>query len=171
LGEVIVTRQTVGFARLRFYTMENLGRESLDLPEQNLETIALWIIPPEDLLDRLKYEQDGKPPEGLEGVKNILAAVLPHYAMADKQSIRGKVQQLDNEQSAIFLYDAYPGGLGFANKGYELLEKIITHAQKIISECECTDGCPSCVRQTDTMMWGGIDPDKESAEFILEAIF
>ncbi|HIE28684.1 TPA: DUF1998 domain-containing protein [Candidatus Poribacteria bacterium] len=168
LGEVRVTRKTVGFVRMRFYTMENLGSERLDLPEQNLETIALWVIPPEELLDRLKYEKSGKPYEGLEGVKNVLASVLPHYAMADRQSIRGKVQQLDNEQIAIFLYDAYPGGLGFANKGYELLEKIIEHAQKIISECECADGCPSCVRQTDAMMWGGIDPDKESAAFILE---
>ena len=171
LGEVVVTRKTVGFVRVRFYTMENLGSESLDLPEQNLETIALWVIPPEEILNRLKYEKSGKPYEGLEGVKNVLASVLPHYAMADRQSIRGKVQQLDNEQIAIFLYDAYPGGLGFANKGYELLEKIIEHAQKIISECECTDGCPSCVRQTEAMMWGGIDPDKEAAAFILEEIF
>jgi DEAD/DEAH box helicase domain-containing protein len=171
LGEVTVTRKTVGFVRIRFYTMENLGSESLDLPEQNLETIALWIIPPEELLDRLKYEKSGKPYEGLEGVKNVLASVLPHYAMADRQSIRGKVQQLDNEHIAIFLYDAYPGGLGFANKGYDLLEKIIEHAQKIISECECADGCPSCVRQTDAMMWGGVDPDKESAAFILEEMF
>jgi DEAD/DEAH box helicase domain-containing protein len=170
LGEVMVTRKTVGFVRIRFYTMENLGSESLDLPEQNLETIALWVIPPEELLDRLKYEKSGKPYEGLEGVKNVLASVLPHYAMADRQSIRGKVQQIDHEQIAIFLYDAYPGGLGFANKGYELLEKIITHAQKIISECECVDGCPSCVRQTDAMMWGGVDPDKEAATFILEEI-
>ena len=171
LGEVIVTRKTVGFVRMRFYTMENLGSASLDLPEQNLETIALWVIPPEELLDRLKYEQSVNPYEGLEGVKNVLASVLPHYAMADRQSIRGKVQQLDDEQTAIFLYDAYPGGLGFANKGYELLEKIIEHAQKIISECECADGCPSCVRTTDAMMWGGVDPDKEAATFILEEIF
>ena len=171
LGEVIVTRKTVGFVRMRFYTMENLGSESLDLPEQNLETIALWVIPPEELLGRLKYEKSGNPYEGLEGVKNVLASVLPHYAMADRQSIRGKVQQLNDEQTAIFLYDAYPGGLGFANKGYELLEKIIEHAQKIISECECADGCPSCVRQTDAMMWGGVDPDKKAAAFILEEIF
>ncbi|MBC8229220.1 DEAD/DEAH box helicase, partial [bacterium] len=171
LGEVIVTRKTVGFVRMRFYTMENLGSAGLDLPEQNLETIALWVIPPEELLDRLKYEQSVNPYEGLEGVKNVLASVLPHYAMADRQSIRGKVQQLDDEQTAIFLYDAYPGGLGFANKGYELLEKIIEHAQKIISECECADGCPSCVRTTDAMMWGGVDPDKEAATFILEEIF
>ena len=171
LGEVTVTRKTVGFVRMRFYTMENLGSASLDLPEQNLETIALWVIPPEELLDRLKYEQSVNPYEGLEGVKNVLASVLPHYAMADRQSIRGKVQQLDDEQTAIFLYDAYPGGLGFANKGYELLEKIIEHAQKIISECECADGCPSCVRTTDAMMWGGVDPDKEAAAFILEEIF
>ncbi|MFQ6041917.1 MAG: Zn-binding domain-containing protein, partial [Candidatus Poribacteria bacterium] len=170
LGEVVVTRKTVGFARIRFYTMENLGGESLDLPEQNLETIALWVIPPEKLLDRLRYEKSTKPYEGLEGVKNLLASMLPHYVMADKQGIRGKIQQLDNEQIAIFLYDAYPGGLGFANKGYKLLEKIIAHAQKIISECECADGCPSCVRQTDAMMWGGIDPDKEAAAFILEGI-
>ena len=170
LGEVIVTRKTIGFVRLRFYTMENLGSENLDLPEQNLETIALWIIPPEDLLDRLKYEKSGNPYEGLEGVKNVLASVLPHYVMADKQSIRGKVQKLDDEQIAVFLYDAYPGGLGLANTGYELLEKIVEHSQKIISECECADGCPSCVRQADAMMWGWINPDKEAAAFILEKI-
>ncbi len=170
MGKVTVTRKTVGFARIRFYTMENLGSEQLDLPEQNLETISLWIIPLMSLLTQLTANNPRRHYEGLEGVKNVLASVLPHYVMADKQNIRGKVQELDDEQRAVFLYDAYPGGLGFASKGYELLEKMITYAQKIIAECECADGCPSCVKQPDTMAWGRTNPDKEAAAFILAGI-
>jgi len=233
-GEVIVTRKTLEFTRIRFYTLQHLGSEKLNLPEQNLETVALWLIPSANLLNKLKYEKKKNPNEGLDAVKNVLVSVFPHYVMADRQGIRGKVQKQEDKTDdmtdnpriplaslnspplqkggrgdfpevsatsaitvnhkspnsatelkgtdakkgkisqdnllAIFLYDAYPGGLGFADKGYEMLPKMMEHAHKIIAECECVDGCPSCVRLPDTMSRSRTQPDKEAALFILEEL-
>ena len=169
LGEVTVTRKTVGFTRIKFYSLENLGYEELELPEQNLKTIALWIIPSTEILEEVK-SRELKPEEGLEGIKNVLAVVLPIYVMADSQSIRGKVQRLPSGETAIFIYDAYPGGLGFAEKGYELIEEIISHAYQIIAECDCSDGCPSCVRPTSIALREWTEPDKSAALAILEML-
>jgi len=169
LGEVTVIRKTVGFVRIKFYSLENLGYEELDLPEQNLETIALWIIPPKSILDEVKL-QGLNPEEGLEAIKNVLASLLPIYIMADSQTIRGKVQRLSSGEMAIFIYDAYPGGLGFAERGYELIEEIMLHAYQIIAECNCSDGCPSCVRPTNIALWEWTNPDKSAALLILEML-
>ena len=202
LGKIMVTRRTLGFTRIQFYTLQNLGSERLDLPEQNLETIALWIIPPTNLLSKLKYEKKKKANEALEGIKNVLVSVFPHYMMADRQSVRGKVQAvsaknggrearadelsvdviateingedvrkgnfLRSGQLAIFLYDAHPGGLGFADKGYAMLPRMMEYVYKIISECECADGCPSCVRLPGMLPWNRTNPDKNAALLMLD---
>jgi DEAD/DEAH box helicase domain-containing protein len=75
----------------------------------------------------------------------------------------------------LFLYDKYPGGLGLAQRGYDLIESILTAAHEMISECECEDGCPSCVgsgRKTYTYYDAGGEareriPDKEAALVVL----
>ena len=170
MGAVRVKRKMVGFARIQFYTLENLGTQPLELPEQQLETVALWIVPPASVVDTIKGRRGLNYHGGLEGLKNVLESTLPLHAMAERQSSRGKVQAAENGEHAIFLYDAYPGGLGYADKGYELLDEIMLHTFKLISECDCDDGCPSCVRPAHTLMTGWPHPDKEAALSILDGV-
>ncbi len=170
MGKVQVKRQMVGFARIQFYTLENLGTHPLELPEQQLETVALWLVPPASVIDTIKQRHGLNYHGGLEGIKNVLESTLPLHVMAERQSSRGKVHITERGEDAIFLYDAYPGGLGYADKGYELLDEIMLHTFKLISECDCEDGCPSCVRPAHTLMTGWLQPDKGAALAILDGV-
>ena len=46
---------------------------------------------------------------------------------------------------AIFLYDAHPGGIGISRAIFPRLEELVQLAGEIARECECSDGCPSCI--------------------------
>ncbi|MFH0881061.1 MAG: DUF1998 domain-containing protein, partial [Lentisphaerota bacterium] len=48
-------------------------------------------------------------------------------------------------KSSRYLYDAQAGGLGYAEKIFERLEEAWQLCLRIIEECECSHGCPSCV--------------------------
>jgi DEAD/DEAH box helicase domain-containing protein len=179
LGEVEVTWRTTAFRKVRFYTAETIGYTDLDLPEQHLESIAMWFIPPERLIDEMKSE-GGKPINGMAGITNVLIAVLSLVAMCERQDISGQVETSIAGSPAIFLYDRYPGGLGFSEKGFEMAEEMIQKAYRLIEECPCEDGCPSCVAPTsvrapvhhdpDSWARGWNIPDKESALTLLRRI-
>jgi DEAD/DEAH box helicase domain-containing protein len=51
----------------------------------------------------------------------------------------------DEGEAVIFVYDAYEGGVGLAEKGYELFPELITSARNLVRDCRCEDGCPSCI--------------------------
>nr|MDK2850139.1 box helicase protein [Candidatus Cloacimonadota bacterium] len=53
-GRVLVQEQVTGFKRIRFGTMEVLGMEDLNLPMQELETVAWWISLSPELVKRLR---------------------------------------------------------------------------------------------------------------------
>jgi DEAD/DEAH box helicase domain-containing protein len=45
----------------------------------------------------------------------------------------------------VFVYDRYPGGVGYAQRGYDLIDDWLELSRQLVSECPCTGGCPSCV--------------------------
>ena len=179
LGEVEVTWRTAAYRKVRFYTAETIGYTDLDLPEQHLESVAMWIVPPKHLIDEMKSE-GGNPMSGMAGIRNVLMAVLSLIAMCDRQDISGQVESKNVGSPAIFLYDRYPGGLGFSEKGYEMAEEMMEKAHKLIEECPCENGCPSCVAPTnvrapiqhdpDSWAAGWSMPDKQSALTLLRRI-
>ena len=46
----------------------------------------------------------------------------------------------------IFIYDGHPGGVGITRRGYDQFERLVDDAQRLIGECPCRAGCPSCVQ-------------------------
>ncbi|MEM9658325.1 MAG: DUF1998 domain-containing protein, partial [Planctomycetota bacterium] len=48
-------------------------------------------------------------------------------------------------RSAMILYDRYPGGLGYSEKGFARIDQLLTICLSMVAECPCDDGCPSCV--------------------------
>jgi DEAD/DEAH box helicase domain-containing protein len=79
----------------------------------------------------------------------------------------------------MFIYDRFEGGLGFAETGYHRIEDLLRGCLELVRECDCEDGCPSCVGlpilrppiQQDPDAGGGWPiPDKESARLLLEAM-
>jgi DEAD/DEAH box helicase domain-containing protein len=114
-----------------------------------------------------------RPEDGLFGISNALTGVLPIWVMCDPADVGTVVDSGNLATPSIFVFDRYPGGLGFAQKTYELVEEVLTSALELIAHCPCEDGCPSCVGSPLPYATGadletrGKIPDKEAALCIL----
>jgi DEAD/DEAH box helicase domain-containing protein len=146
-GEVSVTEQVMAFQRKRLSDHQVVDMVGLDLPETNFPTQALWYVLPEELAGPAAL-----PSEVLLGAlhatEHAQIAVLPLLAMCDRWDIGGLSTNVHFQtgRPTIFIYDGYPGGVGIARRGFELFERLLADAARLIGECPCTDGCPSCVQ-------------------------
>lgn len=143
-GEVDVSWKTVAFKKIKFETRENIGFGAVDIPAQNLETTALWLTPNDEIHAGLRAEKR-QPSEALCGLRNLAVVALPMVAMCDTRDISGVVDSKNLGKSTMILYDRYPGGLGYAEKGFHQLKQLLNICHDMVGQCECPDGCPSCV--------------------------
>ena len=74
--------------------------------------------------------------------------MLPLIAMCDRWDIGGLSTNIHHQTGSptIFIYDGHPGGIGITRRGYEEFERLVGDADRLIRECPCDDGCPSCVQ-------------------------
>ena len=56
----------------------------------------------------------------------------------------GDEEELGDEPR-IFVYDNYPGGIGFSEPLFSMHDELLARTRELIGECPCTSGCPSCV--------------------------
>jgi DEAD/DEAH box helicase domain-containing protein len=146
-GEVSVTEQVMAFQRKRLSDHEVIDLVALDLPETNFPTQALWYVLSDELAGPAAL-----PPEVLLGALHATEhgqiAVLPLLAMCDRWDIGGLSTNVHFQtgRPTIFIYDGHPGGVGIARRGFDLFERLVADAAKLIAECPCADGCPSCVQ-------------------------
>ena len=175
LGPVTVSWATVGMKKIRFYTLDSIGYTPLDLPRLKLETVSAWLAPSRELRARLSA-QGFKPVEALAGVRNLAVTVLPLLAMCEPEDVGSVVDHKNLGQPAIFLYDRYPGGLGFCEQAFHRFDELLRACLQIVSECPCESGCPSCVglpilrpaQQQDPDLGSGWPmPDKAAAVSLL----
>ncbi len=174
-GELTVTWATVAFKKIKFYTNENIGQTALDLPSQTLETTGLWMMVDDEVLEDLRGA-GLKAVEGLVGVRNLALVCLPMLAMCDRRDLSGIVESSNTGRPTAFIYDRYLGGLGFAEKGYEMLGDLLEMCRRLVAECPCESGCPSCVglanlrppvHQDPDLSHGYAIPSKEAAVALL----
>ena len=170
LGEVEVTTCVTGFKKKAQFTEEVIGEEPLDLPPINFPTTALWFDVPENIIhDIAKAGLDLA--GGLHATEHASIAMLPLFAMCDRNDIGGvsTVCHPDSGKAQVFIYDGYPGGVGIAEKGYELVEQLWQATLATIDECPCTDGCPSCI-QSPKCGNNNQPLDKKAARMILRKL-
>jgi DEAD/DEAH box helicase domain-containing protein len=174
-GDATVTWRTTAFKKIKFYTQENIGWSMLDLPAQHLETASCWFTPPQEAL-ALPAAHGLKPIEGMVGIRNVAVNMLPLLAMCDRLDVGGIVDSSNTGSPTVFLYDRFPGGMGFSERGFELFPELMEHCLRTIENCRCEDGCPSCVglpvtrpaQQMDPDLGHGYPiPDKEAALVLL----
>jgi len=170
-GDVRVNRQIVGFKKIKFYTLENIGSGILSMPEQELHTTSFWLHFPVDFLAGLGDLSAAERQNGLTGLGNVLRSVAALLMMCDPRDLHIAVSE-DVSQGQIrfepdlFLYDAYPGGIGMSEPLFQRVEKLISMARDLISGCKCEAGCPSCVGPVGEVGERG----KEVAGLILERL-
>jgi DEAD/DEAH box helicase domain-containing protein len=169
-GEVRVTSQVIGFFRKRQFSDEVLSDEPLDLPPQTFETTAVWWdIPPE--MGRQLSREGGDVPGALHAVEHASIGMLPLLAMCDRNDLGGisTARHVDTERPLICVYDAYPGGVGLAERGFEALERWWSATLEVIRNCPCAAGCPSCIQSPKC--GNNNEPlDKATAVALLEAL-
>jgi DEAD/DEAH box helicase domain-containing protein len=144
-GDVSVSEQVIAFQRVSISDQEPIDVVALELPEQHFVTQALWYVLPDELSGAL-------PPDVLLGALHATEhgqiAVLPLIAMCDRWDIGGLSTSVHFQtgRSTIFIYDGHPGGVGITLRGYRQFERLLGDAERLIAECPCESGCPSCVQ-------------------------
>lgn len=146
LGRVKVTSQVTGYAKRKIFGQDVLSHHELDLPKTTFETIGMWIeIDPliKKYIEGTKMDFMG----GIHAIEHAAISIFPLFALCDRDDIGGICYPIHPQtgKSEIFIYDGYPGGVGLAKRGFEIVQDLLTSAEKLIRDCECEDGCPSCV--------------------------
>jgi DEAD/DEAH box helicase domain-containing protein len=170
LGDVEVTTTVVGFKKKRIFTEEVLGEEPLDLPPHTFPTVSLWFDLPPEVESRLAKEGLDFA-GGLHATEHAAIALLPLFALCDRNDIGGVSTALhhDTGQAQIFIHDAYPGGIGIAEKGFDIIMDLWEATLKAITECPCQEGCPACIQSPKC--GNNNEPlDKKAARIILEEL-
>ncbi|GAA1412801.1 DEAD/DEAH box helicase [Oerskovia paurometabola] len=169
-GPVEVTSQVVSFQRRRLPDLQILGTEPLDLPEHTLPTTAVWWTVPAEVLEAAGIDADTAP-GALHAAEHASIGLLPLLATCDRWDLGGvsTAMHVDTEQATVFVYDAYPGGAGFAERGFHLGATWLRATRAAISRCPCADGCPACVQSPKCGNFNN-PLDKAAAVRLLDAV-
>jgi DEAD/DEAH box helicase domain-containing protein len=152
-GEVHVVSRVVGFKKIKFYTNENIGSGELDLPEQQMHTTSYWLTIPSSVMAVLPYASDDRR-DGVVGLSFALKQVAQLLLMCDGHDIGISIASDEPEKSEkgsypfsakIFVYDNYPGGIGFSEPLYRMHHELLEGTRTLIGSCDCENGCPGCV--------------------------
>ncbi|MBI3666124.1 MAG: DEAD/DEAH box helicase [Acidobacteria bacterium] len=149
-GEVRLNRQIVGFKKIKFYTLENVGAGQLSMPEQEMHTTSFWLSFPQALLERLAGFTPSEKQSGLAGLGNVLRTVAAVLLMCDPRDLGVSVTEDATGGAPLFepnlyLYDNYPGGIGQSEPLFRLCGRMLEQARDLLERCPCKAGCPSCV--------------------------
>jgi len=143
-GEVEVTETITGYKIKRRDTI--IGLEPLLLPPLTFRTKAFWLIPPGPV-GQIVEAAGGDFAGGLHGAEHAIIALMPLHVMCDRWDIGGLSSPMFGKdgEPVIFIYDACEGGIGLAEKAYEILPDLLSSACELVRDCSCEKGCPSCI--------------------------
>jgi DEAD/DEAH box helicase domain-containing protein len=145
-GTVVVTEQVVGYQRKSMRDSTTLELVSILMPETTFETEAIWFLPEPDQLEGL--EEMPLLVSSLHAAEHSMIALLPLWAMCDRWDIGGLSTNLHFQtgRPTVFVYDGHPGGVGIAERGFEVFEGWVADTERLLGGCPCEKGCPSCVQ-------------------------
>ena len=188
-GDVLVRSQVIGFKKIKFFTNENVGDGKLELPENEMHTTAFWITLGRSLLTSLPFALSERQ-SGIFGLLHALESMATLLLMCDRRDLGTAVGErpaspgVETEwqefstamndpaemkeyfEPNLYLYDAYPGGIGFSEPLYRVHEILLQRTRELIASCPCESGCPSCVGPAGMKS----ERTKEAALAILERL-
>jgi DEAD/DEAH box helicase domain-containing protein len=167
-GDVLVRSQVIGFKKIKFFTNETVGDGKLELSENEMHTTAFWITLERPLLESLPFAVSDRQ-SGIFGLLHALESMATLLLMCDRRDLgtavgeRPASARVEAEwqktpgatsdpaemkeffEPNLYLYDAYPGGIGFSEPLYRVHDLLLRRTRELISACPCESGCPSCV--------------------------
>ena len=170
LGRLLVSSQVNAYEKVRVGDQAILGREPLESPVQQFETVGFWLemdAPFKKELKRLGYHHMGS----IHAVEHAMKALFPILALSKGTDLGGICSPMHPQMrtAAIFVYDQYPGGIGLAEKGFDMLDRLLELTLEQVSTCPCEKGCPACIHSPSC--GNGNNPlDKTGAVHLLELL-
>jgi len=84
----------------------------------------------------------------LHAAEHSMIALLPLWAMCDRWDIGGLSTNLHRQTArpTVFVYDGHAGGVGIAERGFDVFEGWVEDTMRLLERCPCEHGCPSCVQ-------------------------
>ncbi|WP_298629968.1 DEAD/DEAH box helicase [uncultured Thermus sp.] len=164
VGQVVLRERVVAYAKKRFFTGSVLEEVPLDLPEITFPTEALWFHPP-------LVVPSHRIPGGIHALEHTLIGLLPLFVLAERQDLGGLSYPFypkplpSGGGPTIFIYDGYPGGVGYARQAARRFPQWIQAALELLKACPCQEGCPRCVLSPKCGN-GNQYLDKEAALFL-----
>jgi DEAD/DEAH box helicase domain-containing protein len=164
-GEVLVAEKVVGFKKIKMGTLENVGSGEVELPQQEMQTTSAWLSVPPDTLARVSRSRE-ELIDGLRAVTYLLHHLAPIFLLCDvrdlgswlgdttpaetgvvatRESTRRRLLEADQFTPTIYLYDAHAGGIGLAERVFDVLPQLLQRGLETLEACGCAWGCPSCV--------------------------
>lgn len=169
-GMVKVTEQITGYEKRALPGQELIGVLPLELPSQTFETVGFWIeIEP---AIQKHVEAEGLHfMGGIHAIEHGAIGIFPLFALCDRNDIGGicYTYHPQVEKSAIFIYDGHPGGVGLAQRGFEIILELLEKTLDHVRSCECDEGCPSCIHSPKCGS-GNKPLDKKAAILTLELL-
>ncbi len=169
-GMMRITYQVVGYDKKNMFDGTRMSRHTVEMPEYIFDTEGIWMVIHEGLRDKIidkGYDLAGT----LHAAEHITIACMPLFALCDKGDIGGYSYAVYPEFKlpAIFIYDGYDGGIGLTNRVLDVPVQWIKSSIEIIQNCDCDEGCPSCVQ--DSQCGSANQPlDKKGAMYFLESL-
>ncbi len=162
-GRLKVTERLLSYEKRRLPGQELMGQVPLELPPSIFETVGMWLEIPDDVKAAV-YAEGRHFMGGIHALEHVLISMFPLFALADRYDIGGISHPAHPQvgRAAIFIYDGYPGGVGLAERAFEILEELLKRTRELIDACPCEDGCPSCVHSPKCGS-GNKPLDKEAA--------
>jgi DEAD/DEAH box helicase domain-containing protein len=167
-GDVLVRSQVVGFKKIKFFSNENVGAGKLELPENEMHTTSYWITLERPLLESLPFTVSERQ-SGMFGLLHALESVATLLLMCDGRDLGTAIGERPPDAAEpegfsaarmeevvganakeffepnLYLFDAYPGGIGFSEPLFRATELLVQKTRELIAACGCEQGCPSCV--------------------------
>jgi DEAD/DEAH box helicase domain-containing protein len=164
-GEVLVAEKVVGFKKIKLGTLENVGAGEVELPQQEMQTTSVWLTFDPALLRQVSASRD-ELLDGLRALSRLLHHLAPLFLLCDgrdlgswlgdgspseagvvvtRESAWARLLQAPEFTPTIYLYDNQPGGIGLAERIFQVLPDLLARGLETIQTCGCRSGCPSCV--------------------------
>ena len=160
-----MAEKVVGFKKIKMGTLENVGAGEVELPQQEMQTTSVWLTFDPAVLARVSRVRE-ELVDGLRALTHLLHHLAPIFLLCDvrdvgawlgdgtpseagvvatRESARARLVRAPEFTPTIYLYDNQPGGIGLAERIFEVLPELLRRGRETLDACACRSGCPSCV--------------------------
>jgi DEAD/DEAH box helicase domain-containing protein len=165
VGPVVLRERVTGYVKKRFVSETMLEEVALTMPELTFQTEAVWFHPCEglEILPTLEAGQieprwpdqtfltEARLPSAIHALEHTLIGLLPLFVLAERRDIGGISYPFypgplaSGGGPTIFIYDGYPGGVGYARAAARQFPRWVTATRDLLQSCPCEGGCPRCI--------------------------